>query len=79
MVEKNRRIYELVAKILNIAKFIVLFVSLVALAFYLVIEHTWLAAIIFLSLAIIRFIFVVIDHGMKKGLAELLKDVFWRW
>lgn len=79
MVEKNRRVPELVTKTLGIVKFSIIFISIVALALYLVVVHTWLAIAIFLSLSIIRFAFTVIDHGVKKGLAEFMKDIFWRW
>jgi len=59
--------------------FVILSVGIVALLGYVVMKLTWLAIIIFVLLSIIVFVFNLVGHGMKKGLAELLKDLFWRW
>jgi hypothetical protein len=79
MVGKGRRINYLVIMILHKAKFIILSVGIVALLVYLVVKLTWLAIIIFILLSIIVFVYNLVEHGTKKGLAELLKDLFWRW
>jgi hypothetical protein len=64
---------------LHTAKFVILSVGIVALLGYVVVKLTWLAIIIFVLLSIIGFVFYLVEHEMKKGLAELLKDLFWRW
>jgi len=64
---------------LHTAKFVILSVGIVALLGYVVVKLTWLAIIIFVLLSIVVFIFNLLGHGMKKGLAELIKDLFWRW
>jgi hypothetical protein len=64
---------------LHTAKFVILSVGIVALLVYVVVKLTWLAVIIFVLLSIIGFVFNLVGHGMKKGLAELIKDTFWRW
>lgn len=76
---EDRRINYLVTMMLHTAKFILLSVGIVALLVYLVVKLTWLAIIIFILLVIIGFVYNLGEHGMKRGLAELLKDLFWRW
>lgn len=79
MVGEDRRINYLVITMLHTAKFVILSVGIVALLVYIVVKLTWLAIIIFVLLSIIGFGFNMVEHGTKKGLAELLKDLFWRW
>jgi hypothetical protein len=64
---------------LQTTKFFILSIGIVALLFYLVVKLTWLAIVIYVLLSIIVFIFNLVMHGMKKGLTELLKDLFWWW
>ena len=61
---------------LHMAKFVILSVGIVALLVYVVVQLTWLAVIVFVLLSIIGFVFNLVGHGLKKGKAELIKDLF---
>lgn len=60
-------------------KYIALFLCIVGAGIYLVFKVTWLAAILYLVLSVIFFVFRMTERKSRKGVVELMKDLFLRW